>query len=206
MNKLIIFDWSGTISDDRLPIYEANMMLLEQYGKKRIGFDNWMKNSKSNAAEFLLSHNIDIDITVALQEHKRAFSKVLRLGKTPKAYNNSAEVLSELSQSGFELKVISSHPAKNLKKEAKEYKVHNLFSSMVGDVVDKAILIREQLKKVRSTEKVYYIGDTIYDIRFAKKAGVKSVAITHGYHTKDKLLLENPDMIIDSLEELLALS
>lgn len=49
---------------------------------------------------------------------------------------------------------------------------------------------------------VYYIGDTIYDIQAAKKANVFSIAITAGYHLKERLQKENPDLIVESLKEL----
>ena len=48
----------------------------------------------------------------------------------------------------------------------------------------------------------FLVGDTIYDIRAAKSAGVSSVGITTGYHTRDMLAAESPDILVDSLAEL----
>lgn len=50
-----------------------------------------------------------------------------------------------------------------------------------------------------------YVGDTSVDIKTAKNAGMISVAVTWGYRTKEQLLAENPDYIIDSPMELLDL-
>lgn len=49
----------------------------------------------------------------------------------------------------------------------------------------------------------FYIGDTVGDILEAKQAGVKTVAVTWGWHTKEQLSVANPDSLIDSPEELL---
>ena len=37
--NLFIFDWSGVISDDRKPVYEANTRLLRERGLKILTFD-----------------------------------------------------------------------------------------------------------------------------------------------------------------------
>ena len=49
----------------------------------------------------------------------------------------------------------------------------------------------------------YYIGDTTGDIREARQAGVKTVAVTWGWHSHDKLALTEPDYLIDTPDELL---
>jgi phosphoglycolate phosphatase len=49
----------------------------------------------------------------------------------------------------------------------------------------------------------FYIGDTVGDIKEAKKAGVRTVAVTWGWHTGERLAGTNPDYIIDFPGELL---
>ena len=80
------------------------------------------------------------------------------------------------------------------------------FISFTGSVKDKTQTILEicdTLAIAPSPQTVAYIGDTIYDIQAAKKASVYSVGITRGYHIKERLLMEKPDKIIDSILELL---
>ena len=49
-----------------------------------------------------------------------------------------------------------------------------------------------------------YVGDSPFDIRAAKAAGMFAVAVTWGrIHDKEKLEAEEPDAIVDSAEELL---
>jgi pyrophosphatase PpaX len=54
-------------------------------------------------------------------------------------------------------------------------------------------------------EEAVYIGDSPFDVRAAKAAGMASVAVTWG-RIHDRLRLENehPDAIVDTAEELLA--
>jgi phosphoglycolate phosphatase-like HAD superfamily hydrolase len=50
--------------------------------------------------------------------------------------------------------------------------------------------------------KVFYIGDETRDIEAAKKAGIKSIAVTWGYNTKAILDNSNPDFLCESTDAL----
>ena len=48
-----------------------------------------------------------------------------------------------------------------------------------------------------------YIGDSPFDIRAAKSAGMHAVAVTWGgIHTRERLVPEEPDAIVDTADEL----
>jgi phosphoglycolate phosphatase-like HAD superfamily hydrolase len=49
------------------------------------------------------------------------------------------------------------------------------------------------------------IGDSVSDIRYARQAGVRSVAATWGWQNRDTLAREQPDFIVESVSELTAL-
>jgi len=50
-----------------------------------------------------------------------------------------------------------------------------------------------------------YVGDSPFDIRAAKAAGMHSIAVTWGrIHSRERLEAEEPDAIVDTAEELLA--
>ena len=51
-------------------------------------------------------------------------------------------------------------------------------------------------------DRVYYVGDTPYDVMAAKGAGVKSVSVATGTYTPDRLASEGPDFVISSVSEL----
>jgi pyrophosphatase PpaX len=56
-----------------------------------------------------------------------------------------------------------------------------------------------------SPEEAVYIGDSPFDVRAAKAAGMASVAVTWGrIHDRSLLEREHPDAIVDTAEELLA--
>ncbi|MBV8064774.1 MAG: HAD-IA family hydrolase [Actinobacteria bacterium] len=56
-----------------------------------------------------------------------------------------------------------------------------------------------------SPAETVYVGDSPFDIRAAKAAGMRSVAVTWGrIHDRSRLEHEHPDAIVDTVEELLA--
>jgi len=48
----------------------------------------------------------------------------------------------------------------------------------------------------------YMVGDTVYDIRAGKGAGLKVIAVLTGNHSRAKLKKEKPDYILKSVAEL----
>jgi pyrophosphatase PpaX len=56
-----------------------------------------------------------------------------------------------------------------------------------------------------STEVAAYVGDSPFDVRAAKAAGVHAVAVAWGgIHDADALVREEPDVLVRHAEELLA--
>lgn len=83
-----------------------------------------------------------------------------------------------------------------------EYFTHIL----AGETRPKAQKLKELAYDLKLSRKnVYMVGDCVSDIRQAKAAKVKSVAATWGYHTRQRLMAETPDYLIDTPEQLLAI-
>ncbi|MFO8071942.1 MAG: HAD family hydrolase [Polyangia bacterium] len=53
-----------------------------------------------------------------------------------------------------------------------------------------------------SAERSWMVGDTTYDIRAGRSAGLRTCAVTYGAHSADALAAEHPDAIVDSLADL----
>jgi len=51
----------------------------------------------------------------------------------------------------------------------------------------------------------YYVGDTIGDIEEGKKAHIKTIAVTWGWHNKQQLEMKQPDFIVDTPTDLITL-
>ena len=68
---------------------------------------------------------------------------------------------------------------------------------------DKAEKIRNACRYFRADPGLScMIGDSVSDIRYAKQAGVQSIAITWGWQWRDRLVKEKPDFVVNSVHEL----
>lgn len=200
--RLVISDWSGVISDDRAPVCGAINKVLAAHGKPVFTFQEFLLNTLGNPTEFFSAFGFKEDPLVLLEEYKNAYGKVRDEGVHPKMYPDAKRVLGSIASKGVRIFVVSSHPRRHLWREAEEYGLHRYLADMRGGVNDKTAEIRRvAVENGNAPASSLYIGDTIYDIRAARKAGVRAVAITTGYHARERLMQETPDLVVDSLTE-----
>ena len=201
--KLMIFDWSGVISDDRKSVHESNGRMCEAWGIARQDFTSWLRDSTSSAATYFTMRGIVKDPSEIQEIYRTTLEQVKQDGIVPTLYPDAVVSLQKLKQLHEKVFVVSMHPADHIKQEAAGYNLEGLVTGIVGGVKDKVIAIADIIKSTGlSAHEVAYVGDTSYDIQAAKKAGVIAIAITTGYHSREKLFEESPVLIVDSLTEL----
>ena len=55
-----------------------------------------------------------------------------------------------------------------------------------------------------SSSESLMVGDTEFDLDMAARAGARSVGVSYGVHSKERLLRHRPERIISSIRELRA--
>src|SRR4029077_16973346 len=88
--------------------------------------------------------------------------------------------------------------------------ISHLFETVVGgDETEKhkpdpAPLLLAAERMYAPPDECAYVGDSPFDIRAAKAAGMHAIAVTWGrIHDRQRLEREEPDAIVDTAEELL---
>ena len=201
--NLFIFDWSGVISDDRWPVYEANMRVFEDYGKPRLSFWEWLPRTTMTALEIFENHGIHGDPKELFALYGEYYSETVKSGITPTIYPDAHDAFQHIRHKGKKLAVLSSHPEDNLKKEAEQYGILPLLNHISGNSRDKAQGLASVCNSLgEAPEHALYTGDMIYDIRGAKEAGLNSAGVCTGYHTRERLEKEKPDLMLECLSDL----
>ena len=122
------------------------------------------------------------------------------------------EVLLRLHEEGRRLGVVTAKRRSTVELAFARVPVAHLFETVVGgDETERhkpdpepLLLAAERMGIDPST--AAYVGDSPFDIRAAKAAGMFAVAVTWGrIHDRDRLEREEPDAIADAAEDLLAL-
>lgn len=170
--KLVIFDWSGVISDDRKPVYEAMACVLRQCGKPVMPFEQWLETAMIDAPAFFISQGINKSREELFSLYEESFNKVIEPGLIPEIYPEAQDVLRYLKERGKKIAILSCHPVGNFEKEVERYNLISFFDLMRGGSKDKAKDLQNICREVGvKPEEALFIGDTIYDIRIAKEGG-----------------------------------
>lgn|GEM_PF-785243 len=203
---VFVFDWSGTLSDDRKPVYSANMAMLEKFGIEKMTFDDWLRKTDTTIGQFMHNHGVDLDKEEIHTIYEREYNLQMRLGNFPTVYPDSEEVLQYLKRNGKKIAVISSHPHDNLVNEAIEYSLVQYIDFIDGDARDKkAELLGLAERFCEKPQNMIYIGDMAHDIRAAVNSGMHSVGVSTGYHSKERLAKEKPEFLFDSLKDVMCI-
>ncbi len=126
-------------------------------------------------------------------------------------YTGVDKMLSELKVLGMTLAILSNKPHKDVLKCASYYFDETIFSSIAGQkdsiphkpAPDGALIIAKELGLL--PENCIFVGDSSVDMETAKAAGMVAVGVSWGFRTREELLENGADFIIDRPEELLGL-
>lgn len=104
------------------------------------------------------------------------------------------------------LVIVSSGGEKTIRNQLTLFGFDGCFEEILGSnfLLSKIDKINHAVLAYRADkERTYYICDTTGDIREAKTAGIKTVAVTWGWHDRKRLAAARPDYLVDRPSELL---
>jgi len=116
-------------------------------------------------------------------------------------------VLRELSRN-FSLVVVSNARKDYLDLVVEKLGIRNLFERVVGaddSGRDKDEIVVDLVEEMGlERDEVLYVGDRFSDVRFARKAEIRCVAVSNGcsWSSREELEKESPDFLINNLDEL----
>ena len=216
---MVVFDMAGTTVNENNVVYKTlqkainekgfdfslNQVLQEGAGKEKL-----------QAIKSVLSVYGDINDEVLANSIFQNFIKLLESAYDTMEIlqqDNTAEVFAELKKNGI-LVVLNtgynSQTANSLINKLGWVKGEH-FNGLVtaSDVKNNRpqpdmILLAMHQFDITDAQQVIKVGDSTIDIEEGRNAGCKfNIGITTGAHTKEQLVLANPDFILDNLLELL---
>ena len=120
------------------------------------------------------------------------------------------EVLDRLHAEGRRLGIVSAKRRSTVELAFARVPVGHLFETVVGgDETDRqkpdpAPLLLAAERMAADPAETAYVGDSPFDIRAAKAAGMHAIGVTWGrIHDRARLEAEAPDVLVDSADELL---
>lgn len=195
----VIFDWSGTLSDNVSQFCDVCALVFKELGREPLDRDEIRRHFTIPYMTFWNRYFPGL----CEEDEKRIYEKHMKTFPHARLYDGVAVVLRELHGKGARLFVVSSDPVERLRGEVEASGLAPLFTEVIGDVHHKDESIQGIIKRYGlRQDATVYVGDTAGDIGAGKRSGVKTVGISWGFSVKERLAEAGPGALIDDIDEL----
>ena len=211
--KLLIFDLDGTIADTLTTIRDAVNMCMEHFGFATLDYEQ-TREKVGNGVRSLISLALPADANVS----EERFEEILEYFRScylithdqiDGCYDRLYDVIMALGAKGYKLAVLSNKPDNLVRGIIKKLFPEGTFVAAMGQTElprkpDPTVPLMIASEQGITPCDCYFIGDSEVDIKTAKNAGMHAIAVSWGFRDRGLLEDEEPEVIIDTPEQLLA--
>lgn len=211
MIKNIVFDWSGTLSDDFEMVFHTVRAMFHDIGVAPVNFPHFQEVVDIPYDAYIKKLFGDSPQTMAKFAdrglNRDLFERHFRSLGYPEPIRGVGSALQLLHEDGYNLLVFSAHHQRFIEEEnARFFSGKNFFSRIFGSAGNKLESVSQLVTQagILPSETIM-VGDTAHDVLAARKAGMAAVAVLSGYHIREQLTDAKPDFLLRSVCELPAL-
>jgi phosphoglycolate phosphatase len=204
---LVVFDLDGTLVDSQETIYKTTLRAL-----KEVNVNHELPRQEFN--NMIGLHFEDIfekfgfkvpDFEVFINIYKGLYFDFINESIM---YQHVELVIDFLGEKGIKVSLLTTKAQDQAEEILKHFKLYPKFDFVMGrrpGIAHKPSpeplqFICSQLKV--DTGNTLIVGDSEMDVLCGKSAFARTCAVTYGYRTKEELELQEPDFIIDNLDDL----
>ena len=213
MYRTVIFDLDGTLLNTLDDLADAGNWVCEQRGWPTHSveeFKYFVGNGLSKMIERISPEGFKAPEQVA--ETLAQFTPYYDAHKADKTapYEGMTEALEELRAAGVQAAVLT-NKAHALARSVMEHYYPGLFPVVQGAVPgfptkpDPALLRRLMEELGADPADTLFVGDSNVDIRTAKNGGLKGCGVLWGFRTREELLAEGADHLVETPAQLVRL-
>ena len=203
-DKIIVFDFDGTIADTYHALFELANSLADEFGYKPIAQSDLLRLKNLSSWEIIKQAQIPLFKIPFL--FKRIQSELSKEISQIELFAGIETVLCQLKYRGYRLGIITSNTEQNVKAVLANYNLDSLFEFIYAEttIFGKHRVINEMIrkKKINRTD-IIYIGDETRDIRSAQKSKISVVAVAWGFNSKQVLAKQQPEFLVEQPVQLL---
>lgn len=206
MQKILIFDFDGTVCDSFDECFRALNALAPRYKYKALTPEELsLVRTRGTQEAFEYIGISKIKLPFIVRDIRRHLSEHLN---TLHPFPDIPEVLSELRETGATLGILTSNSEKNVKEFLIREEIQVDFIHAGSSIFGKGHVLKKLLRakfSKTSPSLIYYIGDETRDIAAAKQAGIQSVAVQWGFAREAVLRSSEPTLFAENPQDLLEL-
>lgn len=204
--RLLIFDYDGVLADTL-----ADMLKFAQETCDELGVTHTVIPSDLRDLEVMsfttFGRACGVPEELTGEFARRCTRKFAEKIAPPAVFDGLAEVVRRLAEENL-LLIVTGNTAGNVNAFLRHHGLLDCFRmvygvDMPGSKLEKIQIAQKQFGT--GSEPVYFVGDSLSDLRAAHEAGVGSVAVSWGHQSLDVLIRGKPDAIAHSPAELYAI-
>lgn len=198
---IIIFDYDGVIADSLDYVVSVYNKLSPKYGLEKLkNKEEFTELFNGNFFDGLKEAGIKDEVSKPFLS-EMADELANNVENTP-VFNGMKDALKELSEK-YRLIIITSNLKRVIESALEKNDIKEI-EEVVGAREGKSKVKKiEKVKKENPESKIYYVGDTTGDVYEGREAGATTVAVSWGFHKRQKLESSEPDHLANTPEELL---
>lgn len=200
-SKVIMFDFDGVIADSFEIFFSEFVKACEELGFHKL-----------NSKEVFLSL-FDGNLIMSLfklgfppwklrELFYRFQPRIAEANKKVRPFNGIKEMLEKISVN-YPTYVISSNLSEAVRNFLEREGINGIREVLGADIDTSKVKKIKKISAKYPNSVPYYIGDTCGDIKEGKEAKAITIAVTWGWHGKERLAKLKPDYIADTPETLL---
>ena len=202
--RAVLFDLDGTINDSG-----PGIMNSVRYSLEKLGHPPLEEKTLRRFVGPSLLYSYETYCGMEEEEAWKAVETYRECYHAGECYNLQVydqipQLLSDLKESGIRCAVVTSKPQEMARQILEHFDLASAFDAIIGpDPYDpsnqKSVLIKRALDALGLKAcDVIMAGDSRYDIIGAKEAGCASIGVTYGYGTREELIENGADYLVDA--------
>lgn len=212
-NKLIVFDWNGTVLSDTRASWLAGNECLKFYGAEPMSLKTYRDIFTFPILHFYKKYGLSVDDVLAKKEESNEVfqSAYESLAANARTRRGARSLLSWIKQQGMTSIILSNYVTEKIESHVKRLQLEEYFSYVSAHTCGGTSILEKTSKVERLSDfmskrryrpqDTIIIGDTMEEPEIARALGLNSIGITDGYISEGRLKKAEPDYIVSSLSE-----
>lgn len=202
----MIFDYDGVLADTF-----ADMLRFAQETCNELGVTHTVIPSDLRDLEIMsfttFGRACGVPEELTWEFARRCTQKFAKKRTPPAIFDRLSDVIRRLAQRNI-LVIVSGNTTENVSAFLFHHGLLDFFRMVYGVDMPGSKARKIQMAQNRfesGSETVYFVGDSLSDMRAAREAGVKGIAVSWGHQSQHVLVGGRPDVIVHSPAELYAI-